>query len=185
MPKYKLIYADCPWQFNNKKTGGNMKSGADAHYPTMTIEDLKRMDIDSITDDNCLLVMWWVGSMPQEAIDLCQAWGFTIKNMNGFVWNKLTTHGKPFFGMGFYTRAGSESCIIATKGKVKILDHGVRAVESKHVGVHSAKPSVFRKRCVQLIGDVPRLEMFARREAEGFDVYGNEVPNSIEIPFKE
>lgn len=194
MSGYKLIYCDPPWSFSNKKTGGSMKSGADAQYPTMTIDDLKRMDIQSIADKDCLLVMWWVGSMPQEAIDLVNAWGFTIKNMNGFVWNKLTKHDKPFFGMGFYTRAGSESCIIATRGKPKIANHGVRAVsclesdnyiESKPVTRHSAKPGVFRKKCLQLMGNVPRLEMFARAEVAGWDVFGNEVNNSINIPFKE
>jgi len=191
---YKLIYCDPPWQFSNKKTGGSMKSGADAQYPTMTIDDLKRMDIQSIADKDCLLVMWWVGSMPQEAIDLVHAWGFTIKNMNGFVWNKLTKHEKPFFGMGFYTRAGSEGCIVATRGKPKIVNHGVRAVSclemdnhiySRSVGKHSAKPGVFRKKAMQLVGNVPRLEMFARAEVAGWDVFGNEVDNSITIPFKE
>ena len=192
---YKLIYCDPPWQFSNKKTGGSMKSGADANYPTMTIDDLKRMDIPSIADEDCLLVMWWVGSMPQEAIDLVNAWGFKIKNMNGFVWNKLTVRDKPFFGMGFYSRAGSESCIIATRGKPKIVDRGVRAVfaetddvdfvASYRVGKHSAKPNAFRKKCLQLVGDVPRLEMFARVNSDGWDVYGNECEDSISIPFKE
>lgn len=161
-----------------------MKSGADAQYPTMTIEQLKAMDIDSIADKDCLLVMWWVGSMPQEAIDLCQAWGFTIKNMNGFVWNKLTVRGLPFFGMGFYTRAGSESAIIAIRGKPKIVSHGVRAVGSHAIGRHSAKPGAFRKKCLQLMGNVPRLEMFARVNVAGWDSYGNECENSIEIGSK-
>ncbi len=182
--KYKLIYADCPWQFTNKKTGGSMKSGADAQYPTMTIDQLKNMDIESITDKDCVLVMWWVGSMTQEAIDLVNAWGFTIKNMNGFVWNKLTKLHKPFFGMGFYTRAGSESAIIATKGEgAKLIqDHSVRAVGSYPVAAHSAKPHGFRERCVQLVGDVPRLEMFARKRYSGWDRFGNEVRGSIKIP---
>jgi len=162
----------------------------------MTIEDLKRMDIESIADKDCLLVMWWVGSQPQEAIDLVRAWGFTIKNMNGFVWNKLTKTGKPFFGMGFYSRAGSESCIIATKGKPNIVNRGVRAVFNQElddlnvigsypVGRHSAKPAAFRKKCLQLMGNVPRLEMFARQAIAGWDVFGNEAPGTISIPFKE
>jgi hypothetical protein len=88
--KYKLIYCDPPWQFNNKNTGGSMKSSAEAKYNTMTIEDLKNLDVESLCDDDCVLIMWWVGSMPQEAIDLVNAWGFKLKNMNGFVWKKLT-----------------------------------------------------------------------------------------------
>lgn len=177
--------ADPPWQFTNKKTGGSMKSGAEAQYPTMTIEDLKAMDIDSITDKDCLLVMWYVGSMPQEALDLVNAWGFKVKNMNGFVWNKLTKNSLPFFGMGFYTRAGSESAIIATKGSPKIVNHGVRAVGSCPVGRHSAKPPEFRKACLTLMGNVPRLEMFARVKVPGWDSWGNEVGCDVVIPVKQ
>tara|TARA_R110000772_G_scaffold67595_1_gene150090 strand:+ start:4920 stop:5474 length:555 start_codon:yes stop_codon:yes gene_type:complete len=179
--KYEIIYCDPPWQFNNKKTGGSMKSGASSHYLTTGIEGLKSIPINDIAADNCTLIMWYVGSMPQEAIDLVNAWGFTIKNMNGFVWNKLTVKGNPFFGMGFRTRAGSESAIIAIKGKSKVNSHSVRAVHSFPVSKHSKKPIEFRDLIVELCGDLPRLEMFARDSAEGWDVFGNEAPNSIEI----
>lgn len=158
-----------------------MTSGADSQYPTMTIEQLKSLDIDSITADDCILVMWWVGSQPQEALDLCDAWGFTLKNMNGFVWEKLTVHEKPFLGMGFWTRAGSESALIATKGKPKRASAAVRAVRRAVVGKHSQKPNEFRDDCVKLAGNVPRLEMFARKLSAGWDVFGNEAPGSIQI----
>ncbi len=161
-----------------------MKSGADAQYPTMTIKQLKEMDIASITDDDCILVMWWVGSQPREAIELAEAWGFTVKNMNGFVWKKLTKLGLPFFGMGFWTRAGSESALIAVKGKPKRSNAGVRAVRSAVVGAHSAKPDEFRDDCVKLAGNVPRLEMFARKLSAGWSVFGNEAPGSIQIGSK-
>ena len=99
--KYSIIYADPPWQFSNSKTGGSLKSSAQSKYMTTSIEDLKAMDVNSLAADDALLVMWWVGSMPQEAIDLVNAWGFTLKNMNGIVWNKLTKNNNPHFGMGF------------------------------------------------------------------------------------
>lgn len=179
--KYQIIYADPPWQFKNKRTGGSMKSGALSQYDTMSIDAMKKMDIQSICDENCVLIMWWVGSQPQEAIDLCHAWGFEIKNMNGFVWKKLTKRQLDFFGMGFWTRAGSESALIATRGKPKPASHSVRAVHSAVVGRHSQKPNLFRKLCVELCGDVPRLEMFARENHDGWDVFGNECGNSITI----
>jgi len=185
MGKYEIIYADPPWQFSNKKTGGSMKSGAASHYMTTGIGDLMKIDVNSIAHDNCTLIMWYVGSMPQEAIDLVKSWGFTIKNMNGFVWNKLTSKGNPFFGMGFRTRAGSESAIIAIKGKPAVSSHGVRAVHSFKVSKHSKKPVEFRDLIVELCGDLPRLEMFARESASGWDVFGNEAPNSISIDIKE
>ena len=180
-PKYKIIYADPPWQFSNKKTGGSMNSGAASHYLTTGIDALKALDVRSITDENCTLIMWYVGAMPQDAIDLVNAWGFKIKNMNGFVWNKLTVKNKPFFGMGFRTRAGSESAIIATKGKPEVISRSVRAVQSFPVSKHSKKPIEFRDLIVDVCGDVPRLEMFARESAVGWDVFGNEAPNSITI----
>ncbi len=98
-----------------------MKSGAASQYLTTGIKGLKEMPVKDITADDAVLIMWYVGAMPQEAIDLVHAWGFTLKNMNGFVWNKLIVKGLPFFGMGFCTRAGSESAIIAAKGKGALL----------------------------------------------------------------
>ncbi|MFT5707998.1 MAG: N6-adenosine-specific RNA methylase IME4 [Oceanospirillaceae bacterium] len=190
--KYNIILADPPWQFSNKKTGGSMKSGAAHQYLTTGIEGLKQLDVNSIAADDAVLLMWYVGAMPQEAIDLVHAWGFTLKNMNGFVWNKLTQKNKPHFGMGFYTRAGSESVIIATKGKFKPVSHGVRAVfnadeqiqfEGKAIK-HSKKPVQVRDLIVELCGDLPRLEMFARESSSGWDVFGNEAPNSIDIKKK-
>ncbi len=78
--KFNLIYADPAWQFSNKKTGGSMKSGAAHHYKsTMSVDELKAMPIDDIAADDCILVMWYVGSMPQEALDVVKAWGFTLK----------------------------------------------------------------------------------------------------------
>lgn len=189
MKKYKLILADPPWQFNSKKTGGNMKSGADQKYNTTSISELKKMNVFDIADQDCLLAMWWVGAMPQEAIDLIEAWGFRLVNMNGLVWNKLTQNDKPYFGMGFYTRAGSESVALAVKGKFKPKSRSVRAVfnaeaqiqfEAK-VMAHSQKPKQVHDLLVELCGDVPRLEMFSRRPVDGWDAFGDQYDDSIEI----
>ena len=184
--KYKIIYCDPPWSFNSKKAGGNMTSGALAKYPTMTMAELKAMDVAALCEDDCILIMWYVGSQPQEALDLCKSWGFTIKNINGFVWGKLTVKLKLFFGMGFYTRAGTESALIAVKGKPGnlVADHGVRAFRQAVVGRHSAKPPEFRDDIVKMCGDAPRLEMFAREATPGWDVFGNEAPGSIKIGVK-
>lgn len=122
--------------------------------------------------------------MPQEAIDLVHSWGLTIKNMNGFVWRKLTKTGKDHFGMGFRTRAGTESATIAVKGKPKVYSHSIRALQSLEVGRHSEKPQEFRDLVIDLCGDLPRLEMFARVKTEGWDVFGNEVEDSISIGMK-
>ncbi|MCF6442065.1 MT-A70 family methyltransferase [Pseudoalteromonas luteoviolacea] len=190
--KFGLIYADPAWQFNSKKSGGSMKSGAAQHYDTMSVDELKAMPVDSIAADNCILVMWYVGAMPEEAIEVVKAWGFTLKNMNGFMWNKLTKNGLPFFGMGYWTRSGSESAIIATKGKPKVASRSVRAVGNCELNgdelfkainysgnypvlEHSRKPNEFRVKCEELAGDAPKVELFARTSKHGWSVWGNET----------
>ena len=92
------------------------------------------------------------------------------------MWNKLTVKGLPFFGMGYYTRAGSESAIIAIKGKPDIQSRGVRAVIHAKVGKHSEKPGEFRQAIEKLMGkSCPKIELFARVKADGFESWGNEV----------
>lgn len=176
--KYSVIYCDPAWQFSNKKTGGSMSSSAQDQYKVTSIDDMKALPVEKLAADDCALIMWWVGSMPQEAIDLCKAWGFKLQNMNGFVWRKLTVKGLPFFGMGFTTRAGSESCIVAYRGKQSNLvkNRSVRAVIESKVGRHSEKPQVFRDAIKTIYGDsVPMIELFAREHREGWDCWGNEV----------
>lgn len=184
MSVYQVIYADPPWEFRNKKTGGSMKSGAQAKYPTMTLEQMKTLDVQSICAKDCVLVMWYVGSQPQEALDLVKAWGFTVKNMNGFIWVKLTKCFLQFFGMGSWTRAGAECAIIATRGNPKAASKSIRQVRLAVIGRHSEKPAEFRDDVVALCGDVPRLEMFAREVPAGWHVFGNEVPGGVQIPVK-
>lgn len=190
MKKYNVIYADPCWSFNNKNTGGSMVSGADAHYDTLSVEQLCGLPIKNITDDNCVLFMWWVGSQPMEALEVMTSWGFTLKTMTGFVWVKTTKHDKMDFGMGFWTRQGSENCLIAVKGKPRRIDAGLRAVREVEWPddtcyatneKHSKKPDCFRNRIVELMGDKPRVELFARQSSIGWDVWGNEVNNSINL----
>jgi len=179
---YEIIYADPPWSFSNKKTGGSMKSGSAAQYSCMSIKELASLNVQSLCAENCALFMWWVASMPDEALHVARSWGFKFKTMTEFVWNKTTVHGKPFFGMGFSTRQGSESCLLAVKGDFKRISASVRAVITHPILAHSEKPDIFRDSIVELMGPLPRLEMFGRKAVPGWDMFGDEVPDSIEIP---
>lgn len=174
---YKIIYADPAWSFNNKKTGGSGKSGDIYHYQTSTLDQMKSIPVSQISDDNSILFMWWVGSQPKEAIELCEYWGFRLFNMNGFVWDKKTVGGKDHFGMGHATRASTESMLIGIKGKISplIKSHSVLSKISAQVGNHSEKPNEFRQAIVRLCGDVPRIELFARKEFDGWDCHGFEL----------
>jgi len=181
MKKYQIIYADPPWSFNNKNTGGSMKSGSNAHYKTMNIDELCELPINNLADENCVLFMWWVGTLSKEAIQLVESWGFTIKTMTAFNWVKTTKNDKLHFGMGFWTRAGSENCLIAIKGKPKRVNACIRSVVMTQILKHSEKPNIFRKEIIKLMGDLPRIELFAREKFEGWDCMGDEIENSIDL----
>jgi len=175
MRKYGIILADPPWSFNNQNTGGAMLSGSAAHYDVMALQDICNLPVKQIAGDNCVLFMWWVASQPREALCVIEAWGFQLKTMTGFNWIKKTKYWKDFFGMGFYTRQGSENCLIAVRGKPKRVSASVRAVVAERTGRHSEKPQIFRDKIIELMGDLPRIELFARTVVPGWDVWGNEV----------
>lgn len=149
--KYHILYADPPWQFNNKRTGGSMLSGSEAHYSTMTTEEICNLPVQNIIAEDSILFMWWVASQPKEAVKVAEAWGYKVKTMSGFNWVKTTKHGKLFFGMGFYTRAGSELCMIATRGKIKRVNAGIRSVIMAEAEKHSKKPDIFRTEIEKLM----------------------------------
>jgi N6-adenosine-specific RNA methylase IME4 len=172
--RYNIIYADPPWAFRNKNTGGSMVSGANAHYDTMTIADIRRLPVEQIAADDCVLFMWWVASQPLETLAVVDAWQFKLKTMTGFNWIKKTKTGKDFFGMGFWTRQGSENCLIAVRGKPKVRSHSVRSVVRAENKKHSQKPSEIRNRIVELVGDLPRIELFARERIDSWDSWGDE-----------
>lgn len=177
---YELIYADPPWQYRDKANAG--KRGACHKYPVMTLADIKALPIAEIAAPDCLLAMWWVPVMPAEALEVIAAWGFTLKTMQGFTWHKTTKNGLDHFGMGNWTRANAECCLFAVRGKPKRVCASVRSLIVAPVGRHSAKPDDARQRLVQLLGDVPRVELFARDQAPGWDVWGNEVESPIQMP---
>ncbi|MEM9149117.1 MAG: MT-A70 family methyltransferase [Cyanobacteria bacterium P01_F01_bin.3] len=171
---YNLIYADPAWQYRDKAQSG--KRGAEFKYDCLPLEALMQLPVVNIAADDCLLAMWWVAPMPMEALRLVEAWGFEFKTMKGFTWRKVTVNGKDHFGMGSYTRANSEDCLFAVKGKPERKSAAVRQLISAQVREHSRKPDEARDALVELMGDVPRIELFARQHALGWDVWGNEAP---------
>lgn len=174
--KYSIIYADPPWQFKNKNTGGSMSSGSFNQYDVMSYQDVCKLPVDQISNDNCFLIMWWVASMPVEAIQVVESWGFKLKTMTAFTWIKQTVTLKDFFGMGFYTRQQCEQCLLATNGKTKVQNHSVRQIIRAVNEKHSRKPDEVRRNIVKLCGDVERIELFAREKVVGWDSWGKELP---------
>lgn len=180
MSKYKIIYADPPWTY--KKTGGTRSSRgmAKQFYDTMSLKEICSLPVNKIADTNCALFLWATFPKLLEALKVIQAWGFEYYGL-GFEWIKKTKTGKDFFGMGYWTRANSEPCLLAFKGKMKPLRHDMRQIVEAKRGRHSEKPDIVRNKIVELAGDLPRIELFARQETAGWDVWGNEVESNINL----
>tara|TARA_R100001015_G_C4630996_1_gene193127 strand:+ start:219 stop:803 length:585 start_codon:yes stop_codon:yes gene_type:complete len=184
--KYNIIYADPPWSYKVWTAKGGHKS-ASAHYNVMDIEDIKSLPVHKIADKDCVLFIWVTFPNLVEGIDTLQSWGFTYKTC-GFVWVKTnrnysinqtsflpTDSLDTFMGLGYWTRANSELCLIGTKGKIRRENNSVHQIIYDPLREHSRKPDCTREKIVKLMGDKPRIELFARRETKGWDVWGNEV----------
>lgn len=174
--KYNIIYADPPWRYSDVGCNG----AAEKHYSTMDISDICNLPIKNITDNDCVLFMWTTYPMLQEALELMAAWGFTYKSI-AFQWLKLNRSGKGFyFGLGRWTRGNTEPCLIGVKGKPYkfVQSRSVSQIIEYPVTRHSAKPPITRDKILELMGDIPRIELFAREGVHGWDCWGNEAPET-------
>ena len=169
--KYKIIYADCPWEYGDKLKhhGGS----AESHYEEMGLDDICNLPVNSITDYDSFLFLWCTWPMLKEGIKVLESWGFEYKTI-GFVWIKKYATGKHVLGMGNYTRGNTEFCLMGVKGKPKRVDNTVSQIIESVPKEHSKKPDIVRQKIVQLCGDLPRIELFARTKVHGWDVWGND-----------
>lgn len=178
---YKLIYADPPWTYRDRCNAG--RRGACHKYNVMAVDEICALDVQSLADPTgCLLAMWWTGPLAADALQVVEAWGFELKTMTGFTWAKRTARGKWHFGMGHLTRANAENCLFATMGKVQRVSAGVPQLVEAPVLEHSRKPDEVATRLEDLLGDVPRIELFARRKRSGWHVWGDQVVSDVEVP---
>ena len=170
--KYQIILADCPWPYKDKLQhhGG----GAESHYDVMSIEDICKLPVSNIADDNCIIFMWGTWPLLPECTEVMKSWGFTYKTI-GFVWIKQYSTGKDVLGMGYYTRGNTEFCLIGVKGKPKIFDHSVSQLLKTEIGKHSKKPDTIRNKIIQICGDLPKIELFGRTRIHNWDTFGNDV----------
>ena len=176
--KYPIIYADPPWRYSAKKVQG----AAENHYPTMSIDELCALPVAELAAKDSALFMWATFPQLPEALRLIRAWGFTYKSV-AFVWLKKNRKSESwFYGLGFWTRGNAEVCLLGVtpgfKAKTQIRAHNVHQIIEAPFEGHSKKPDETRQRIVELLGDVPRLEMFARQRADGWDAWGNEAPEA-------
>jgi len=172
--KYNIIYADPAWYFKTYSDKGDKRS-ATQHYDCMSISDIHNLPVSSISDNDCILFIWVIDPMLPEAIEVIKSWGFKYKTV-AFTWVKENKKSDSFFtGLGYWTRGNPEMCLLATKGKPKRLSKSVRQLIVSKLQRHSKKPDEIRTRIIELCGDLPRIELFARNKTPGWDVWGNEV----------
>lgn len=174
--KYNVIYADPPWayrqkqmNFQNYDEGKKYENGVNEHYPTMKLDELKALPVNKIGADDCLLYMWATSPNLDIAIELGKSWGFEYKTV-AFVWDKQRTN------YGFYTLSQCELCLAFKKGRIpKRAVTNVRQFLSEKLERHSEKPAKIRERIDAMYGHLPRIELFARQQANEWDCWGNEV----------
>lgn len=183
--KYSIILADCPWNYN-KRNNSETRFGIGVHrYPTMTHEELCALPIEPIAADNAALFMWITSPrispkyVPLEKMfELMRCWGFRYVS-KAFTWIKVDKKGNPRYLPGYYTGSNSEDCYLGVRGKMPRVDGGINQVIISQLGQHSRKPAEVRERIVKLYGDVPRVELFATEEVEGWDSIGLAVGSDI------
>ena len=186
--KYSVIYADPPWRYEDKRCNGN----CEAHYATMTAEEIAALPVGRIAANDAVLFMWATYPQIEVALDVIRAWGFKYKTI-GFQWVKLNKRVQVdllqiaslndilrkscFYGLGRWTRGNTECCLIATKGKPHRVSPKVSQLIFAPFTVHSEKPPETRDRIEALMGGgtLSRIELFARKQAQGWDCWGNEV----------
>lgn len=176
--RYNVLYVDPPWHYRDKCLSG--ERGVEFQYSTMTPRQIRSLPVEQICEDDCALFLW--ATMPQldVAMSVLKAWGFEFKTV-AFTWVKRTTHWKLAWGMGSWTRANPEIVLLGVKGKPKRVSKGVHSIVEARVREHSRKPDQVRERIVELMGDVPRVELFAREKDSGWDSWGDEVENDFEF----
>jgi N6-adenosine-specific RNA methylase IME4 len=174
--KYGVIYADPPWSFRNwsaKGTGRNAVS----HYDCPDFQSLASLPVAKLAADDCALFLWATDPLLPRAFELIERWGFEYKTV-AFYWVKLNSAAKHdadyFTGLGYWTRANPEQCLLATRGKPPRLARNVKRLIVEKRREHSRKPDCVRERIERLVGG-PYLELFARETKRGWDCWGDQA----------
>ena len=183
MSPYSIIYADPAWRYGDKRKTLKGYSGAETHYKTMSISEIKELPVREISSENSALFIWVVMPLLQEGLDVIKAWGFKYKTC-AFSWMKTNKSSDKLFGrgVGSYTMPNIELCLLGVRGKFFRNKKNVYQALLHPRMEHSKKPDEIRNRIVELCGDLPRIELFARQRVAGWDVFGNQVEGSIRLP---
>jgi N6-adenosine-specific RNA methylase IME4 len=189
------LLADPPWHYNNRRAirkdgkAARIGYGAGSFYQTMSAAEIRELQVGRLAADNSALLLWATWPTLPDAMRVISAWGFRFVTC-GFLWVKSTLKsGQPWFGVGYYSKSNSEPCLLAVRGRMKPASNSVSQIvyephprdEAGKI-IHSRKPAIVREKIVELFGDVPRVELFAREQAPGWAAWGDQIPTEIDIP---
>ena len=175
--KYKTIVIDPPWAIgslaNTGRTGHKIKPMSD-NYKTMSIEEIKKIPIKNIAEDNAFIFLWTTHRFLPDCFEILKEWGF--KYHLTLTWDK----GRGLTHFGFHRK--TEFCLFAYNGKLnhEVKGKSIHSVMYEYNKGHSIKPDIFYDE-IQRKFPEPYLDVFARREREGWAVFGDEVENSIDL----
>jgi N6-adenosine-specific RNA methylase IME4 len=182
--KYQTILSDVPWSFLTYSKKGLGRS-ADAHYQTMSLDEIHNYPVQQYCDRHCVLFFWTTDPMLPHALSVINAWGFTYKTV-GFIWAKTKPNSvEPWnagdfpIGTGYWSRANPEMCLLATKGYPKRRFADVRKLVVSPRREHSRKPDEIYKR-IERLSPGPYLELFARIHQPGWDAIGLDLEKGIQ-----
>ena len=171
MGRFSVILCDPCWRYEQK----GLRGAAEKHYPTLSIEDICALPVAGLAADDAVLFLWSTFPQLPAALRVVNAWNFRFKTV-AFLWLKKNKRTDSFFyGLDFWTRSNAEVCLLATKGHPRRRSASVSQLIISPVEAHSKKPDIVREKIVELMGDVPRIELFARERAPGWEAVGNEI----------
>lgn len=185
--KYNIIYADPGWQYGSKGPRSGRFEKLD--YTTMPTKDICALNVESIAAEDCALFMWVTGSFMPDAMQVAKAWGFEFVRVDK-VWAKKKPSGKPHAACGPWGMSDAEFIVLFVRGSMCSKQVGKRnqyvVVEAPYTGKHSEKPAIFRDMIAERFSpELRKIELFARAKAKGWDCWGNEVEDGIEITSRE
>lgn len=176
-PPYAVIEADPPWRFRTWSETNQRKS-ASRHYSLMTLDQIKALPVGDLAAKDCALCLWAINPMLPHAIEVMEAWGFRFKTVL-LTWAKTTLRTdaswapKYHQGLGYWTRANSEMCLLGVRGKPKRLARNVPQLIVSPRREHSRKPDDAYSRIERLLPG-PRVSLFSRESRPGWDTWGLE-----------
>jgi len=165
--KYRLIYADPPWTYRNKRTGGSLKSGSAFQYAVMSLDEICNLPIRDISEEDSVLFLWVTCPMQEEGMKVMKAWCYKYKTK--IYWRKIMS-----LGMGFWFRGQVEELWLGVRGNIRAFRLQVPNFIQTKVLRHSEKPEEARK-IIEMTKLEPRIELFARKKINGWDAWGDEI----------